>query len=85
MRFYWRLLNFGVPGGCDAVVIRLRRKESRHIDNKLAGKIWLRNFTIRKTGENFTILDEASNKIQLRNIVVTEKGKDFAMHSESSQ
>ena len=80
-----RKINFSVPGECDAVVIRLRRNESRHIDNKLAGKIWLRKFVIRETGESFKTPDEASNQIQLRNIIVVEKDENFVMHGESSQ
>ncbi len=50
-------VNFGVPGECSAVVVRLRRKESRHIDNKLAGKMWLREFRITETNDDFTLLD----------------------------
>lgn len=48
---------FSVPQECAAVVVRLRRVESRHIDNKLAGQVWLRNLAITPTGEDFTILD----------------------------
>lgn len=35
-----------VPEECNAMVVRLRRKESNHIDSKLAGQLWLRNFNI---------------------------------------
>ncbi len=51
-------LQLGVPEECDAMLIRLRRKESIQIDNKLAGDLWLANFEIAETGELFTILDE---------------------------
>lgn len=51
-------LLFEVQAECDAMVIRLRRRESTHIDNKLAGDIWLANFKIAETDEIFTILDE---------------------------
>jgi len=78
-------VNFSVPGECSAVVVRLRRKESSHIDSKLAGKIWLRNFTIRETGKDFILLDEASNQIKLRNIVVAGKKKDFKTYGKSPQ
>lgn len=47
-----------VPEECDAMDIRLRRQPSTHIDNKLAGDIWLADFKIAETGEYFTILDE---------------------------
>ncbi len=47
-----------VPEECNAMVIRLRRRKSTYIDNKLAGDIWLANFEIAETGEHFTILDE---------------------------
>lgn len=49
---------FEVPEQCEAMQIRLRRRESSHIDNKLAGDIWLAEFSITETEEIFTILDE---------------------------
>jgi hypothetical protein len=51
------VFSFGVPEECDAVVVRLRRNESRQIDNKLSGRMWLRNLKITDTGEDFPILD----------------------------
>jgi tetratricopeptide (TPR) repeat protein len=39
-------LEFTVPEECSAVVLRLRRRESIQIDNKLSGKLWLRNLDI---------------------------------------
>ena len=56
----WRdiYLQMNVPEECDAMIIRLRRRESNQIDNKLAGDIWLAGFEIAETGEHFTILDE---------------------------
>jgi Tetratricopeptide repeat len=35
-------VSIQVPEECAAIVVRLRRKESNHIDNKLAGQFWLR-------------------------------------------
>jgi len=52
-------VDFGVPQNCSAMVVRLRRVESRHLDNKLSGKLWLRDFSISETGEGYTILDDA--------------------------
>lgn len=46
-----------VPEECAAMVVRLRRKESNHIDSKLAGQLWLRNFVIAETGENYETQD----------------------------
>lgn len=51
-------LLFEVPRECNAMIIRLRRNASTHIDNKLGGDIWLANFVIAETEEIFTILDE---------------------------
>lgn len=51
-------LLFEVPDECDAMIIRLRRNESTHIDNKFGGDIWLANFKIAETDKIFTILDE---------------------------
>ncbi len=39
-------LDFTVPEECSAVVVRLRRRESTQIDNKLSGKLWLANLEI---------------------------------------
>ncbi len=50
--------QFKVPQECEAMVIRLRRKESTRIDNKLAGDFWLTNLEIAETGKLFTIVDE---------------------------
>jgi len=50
-------LLFDVSQECSAVVVRLRRPESTYIDNKLAGDIWLTDFEIAETGENFSSLD----------------------------
>jgi hypothetical protein len=45
-----------VPGDCHAVVVLLRRKESNHIDNKLAGQLWLRNIAIIQIDNNLQTL-----------------------------
>ncbi len=37
---------FDVPCGCSAVVLRLRREESRQIDNKMSGKLWVKDVNI---------------------------------------
>ena len=52
-------LSFGVPEECGAIRLRLRRKESIQIDNKLAGDLWVTGLVIEDTGEYFTILDES--------------------------
>ena len=46
-------IEFGVPQNCSAMVVRLRRLESRHLDNKISGKLWLRNIAISETGEGY--------------------------------
>lgn len=47
-----------VPGDCAAIVVRLRRKESNHIDNKLAGQLWLKSFAIFVTNGD-SIIDNS--------------------------
>ena len=51
-------LDFSVPQNCSAMVVRLRRFESRHLDNKMSGKLWLRNMAISETGEGDNFLDD---------------------------
>ena len=41
-----QLVAVMVPEECNAVQVRLRRNESRHIDSKLAGQLWLRDVAI---------------------------------------
>lgn len=44
-------IDFAVPEDCAAIVIRLRRNESRQINNKQAGHLWLRNIVISDTSK----------------------------------
>ena len=44
-------LEFIVPEECRAVVVRLKRKESISIDNKIAGNLWLRNVKISELSQ----------------------------------
>ncbi|MBB5348085.1 hypothetical protein JWG42_16715 [Desulfoprunum benzoelyticum] len=44
-------LPFEVPPDCRAVQVRVRRDRSNHLDNLIAGDLWLRQLTITKTGE----------------------------------
>ncbi len=48
----WLVHKFSmmVPEQCTAIVVRLRRNPSRHIDNKIRGKLWIRNLEIREAG-----------------------------------
>ncbi len=46
----WRqdAITFLTPEDCRAVVVRLRRKESHRFDSKIAGRLWLDNFSIKE-------------------------------------
>ena len=44
-------LIFNVPEECEAVQVRVRRDPSNHLDNLLAGDLWLRDLEIHDTGE----------------------------------
>jgi len=41
-------MEFTVPQGCHAVVVRLCRQPSRRFDNKIAGILWLDDFKLEK-------------------------------------
>jgi tetratricopeptide (TPR) repeat protein len=41
-----------VPEECWAVFVSLRRKESDHIESKLAGQLWVRNFVIAEKAKD---------------------------------
>ena len=51
-------IEFEVPQSCSAMVVRLRRIESRHLDNKISGKLWVRNIAISEIEEGHAVLDE---------------------------
>ena len=42
-------LTFTVPEQCSGVQVRLRRKASNDLDNKISGDVWLTDFALRKT------------------------------------
>jgi hypothetical protein len=46
----WRedAIEFDMPAGCHAAVVRLRRHPSMHFDSKIRGSIWLDNFRLEK-------------------------------------
>ncbi len=41
-------IEFTVPEGCHALVIRLHRRPSRRFDSKIAGRLWLDEFNLEK-------------------------------------
>ena len=43
---------FEVPADCHAMVVRLHRKESNHIDSKISGQLWLRDLSITELAES---------------------------------
>jgi len=42
------MIEFVPPEGCEAVVVRLRRKPSRRFDSKISGTVWLDDFRLEK-------------------------------------
>lgn len=48
----WRMesIEFEVPKGCRAAVMRLRRQPSNRFDSKIRGTVWLDDFRLEKTG-----------------------------------
>jgi hypothetical protein len=41
-------LEFNVPEGCRAAVVRLCRRPSSRFDSKIRGSLWLDNFRLEK-------------------------------------
>ncbi len=50
-------LPFAVTEDCQAIQVRVRREPSTHLDNLLAGDLWLKGLAIEETGDTFSILD----------------------------
>jgi hypothetical protein len=42
-------IEFQVPEGCEAVAVRLRRRESLKFDNKILGDYWLDSVSLEPT------------------------------------
>lgn len=51
-------LLFRVPQECKAMVVRIRRNPSTHIDNQLGGDLWLTDFEISAIGNPSATPDE---------------------------
>lgn len=64
-------LSFNVPGECEAVQVRVRRDPSKHLDNLLAGDLWLRDLEILDTGE---IESSADTKLLIQDLQIHESG-----------
>jgi len=70
-------LNFNVPEECEAVQVQVRRDPSNHLDNLLAGDLWLRDLAIHNTGE---IESSADTKLLIQDLQIHDSG---AMRSSS--
>ena len=70
-------LFFNVTEDCEAVQVQVRRDPSNHLDNLLAGDLWLRDLNIEDTGESFSILD---TNLKLHDLQIHESA---ATHSSS--
>lgn len=64
-------LTINVPEGCEAVQLRVRRDPSNHLDNLLAGDLWLRDLELQDTGEHFSIL---GTNLLLHDLQILESG-----------
>lgn len=64
-------LIINVPENCEAVQVRVRRVSSNHLDNLLAGDLWLRDLEIHDGGEIFSVLD---TDILLHELQIRESG-----------
>lgn len=71
-------LTINVPEDCDAVQVQVRRVPSNHLDNLLAGDLWLRDLELQNTGEIFSILD---TNFELHNLEIHDTSG--ARHSSS--
>jgi hypothetical protein len=64
-------LSFNVPGECEAVQVRVRRDPSKHLDNLLAGDLWLRDLEILDTGK---IESSSNTKLLIQDLQVHDSG-----------
>ena len=50
----WRdvSIEFDMPEGCQAAVVRLRRRPSSRFDSKIRGSLWLDDFRLEKIGKD---------------------------------
>ena len=50
----WRevSIEFEMPEGCRAAVVRLRRLPSNRFDSKIRGTLWLDDFRLEKIGND---------------------------------
>ena len=50
----WRKesIEFSIPNGCQAAIVRLRRHYSQRFDSKIRGVLWLDDFRIEKTSSD---------------------------------
>ena len=55
----WRevIIDFDVPEGCHACIVRLRRQPSDRFDSKLKGTVWLDDFQVEKIGTYYSSLN----------------------------
>jgi len=64
-------LSFNVPEECEAVQVRVRRDPSKHLDNLLAGDLWLRDLEILDTGK---IESSSNTKLLIQDLQIHDSG-----------
>jgi tetratricopeptide (TPR) repeat protein len=68
-------LSFNVSEECEAVQVRVRRDPSKHLDNLLAGDLWLRDLEIHNTGE---IESSSDTKLLLHDLQIHDSGAIYS-------
>lgn len=64
-------LTFNVAEDCEAIQVRVRRDPSNHLDNLLAGDLWLRDLEIHDTGE---IESSSNTKLLIQDLQIHDPG-----------
>ena len=79
----WRevSLEFDMPAGCRAGIVRLRRQPSHRFDSKIRGTVWLDDFQLEKIGDDSQQFYREMNAAQYQKGV--SQGKNL-YHSKRS-
>jgi hypothetical protein len=66
-------IEFKAPDDCHAVVVRLHRRPSHRFDSKIAGRLWLDDFSLEKNPSVAKVSDIENTEFKMPNLNQTKK------------